>query len=160
MGVVWQKWAWSPKIFRRAPRAHSFKEPPFLNSWIRPWDTQQHRAAIVVIHDHYLIQIPVSWPLARNRLPSSLSDHRYGHQCNHHPAGAPICVLYIVYFKSCHPLARKVSPIGTICPSSRIRAVVNKFIQAHMDFRYSGDWTDSPRVHLRRGVAGRIYGHT
>jgi len=28
MGVVWQKWAWSPKIFRRAPRAHSFKTPP------------------------------------------------------------------------------------------------------------------------------------
>ena len=28
--VVWQKWAWSPEIFRRAPRAHSFKRTPLL----------------------------------------------------------------------------------------------------------------------------------
>jgi len=43
MGVVWQKWAWfgksergHPKFFR-ALRAHTLlKEPPFLNSWIRP----------------------------------------------------------------------------------------------------------------------------
>ena len=27
------------------------------------------------------------------------------------------------------------------CSALRIRAVVNKFIQEHMDFRYSGDWT-------------------
>ena len=30
MGVVWQKWAWSPKIFRRAPRALFRKNPPSL----------------------------------------------------------------------------------------------------------------------------------
>ena len=35
MGVVWQKWAWSPKFFG-ALRTHSLKQPPFLNSWIRP----------------------------------------------------------------------------------------------------------------------------
>ena len=27
------------------------------------------------------------------------------------------------------------------CSALRIRAVVNKFIQERMDFRYSGDWT-------------------
>ena len=27
------------------------------------------------------------------------------------------------------------------CSALRIRAVVNKFIQEHMNFRYSGDWT-------------------
>ena len=63
-----------------------------------------------------LIHIPVPWPLALNRLASSVSDHCYGHQCNHHPTGAPVCV---VYFKSCHSLAQKVSPIGAICPSSQ-----------------------------------------
>ena len=30
MGVVWQKWAWSPKIFRCAPHVHSFKRTPLL----------------------------------------------------------------------------------------------------------------------------------
>jgi len=38
------------------------------------------------------------------------------------------------------------------CSALRIRAVVNKFIQAHMDFRYSGDWTASenrPGLHTR-----------
>ena len=30
MGVVWQKWAWSPLNFRRAPRAHFFKRTPLL----------------------------------------------------------------------------------------------------------------------------------
>jgi len=76
---------------------------------------KKNRAAIILIHDHYLIQIPVPRPLALNRLASSLSDHRYGHQCNH-PAGTPVCVLY---FKSCHSLAQKVSAIGAICPTSQ-----------------------------------------
>ena len=58
-------------------------------------------------------------PLALNHLASSLSGHHYSHQCNHHPAGAPVCVLCMIYFKSCNSLAQKVSPIGTICPSSQ-----------------------------------------
>ena len=43
MGVVWQKWAWFGKSgrghakFFAALRARTLlKEPPFLNSWIRP----------------------------------------------------------------------------------------------------------------------------
>jgi len=33
------------------------------------------------------------------------------------------------------------------CSALRIRAVVNKFIQGYMDFRYSGDWTGMYCVH-------------
>ena len=36
------------------------------------------------------------------------------------------------------------------CSALRIRAVVNKFIQAHMDFRYSGDWTAFPNPRMSR----------
>ena len=36
MGVVWQKWAWSPKKFSARSGRTLSKEPPFFNSWIRP----------------------------------------------------------------------------------------------------------------------------
>ena len=45
-------------------------------------DTQQHKMAVFLIHDHYLNQIPVPWHLALNQLAASLSDRHYSHQCN------------------------------------------------------------------------------
>jgi len=43
------------------------------------------------------------------------------------------------------------------CSALRTRAVVNKFIQEHMDFRYSGDWTvheyGQTMYHLTRRVS-------
>jgi len=46
-------------------------------------------------------------------IASSLSDYHYSHQCNHHPAGAPVCVFCIVYFKSCHSLAVSALCVNT-----------------------------------------------
>ena len=49
MGKVWQKWAWSPKIFRRAPRALFQKNPPSLIPGSAPAVLLHHSRTLLYI---------------------------------------------------------------------------------------------------------------
>jgi len=90
-------------------------------------DTQQHKAAIFLIHDHYLIQIPVPWPLALNYLTSSPSDHRYAHQRNHYV----LLVLLVLQTILCIIIISSTSRAATLLPHRRWVPLV-QFVLAHM----------------------------
>ena len=51
------------------------------------------------------------------------------------------CIVITILVCSVHTSGLAMPHNLRKCSALRIRAVVNKFIQAHMDFQYSGDWT-------------------